>query len=322
MKTGRILLLGATGTIGQAVLAELGARKHETVALFRADHNPENEDKEDRLPIARANLSDSGALKAIFETHAPSIVISCLASRTGAPRDAWAIDYEAHARILKLATEAGVSQWIQLSAICVQKPRLDFQHAKLAFERDLIASGLTYSIVRPTAYFKSISGQMNRLKAGKPFLVFGDGELTACKPISNENLASYIADCLDDQNRTNQVLPIGGPGPAITAIDQGRLLAKTLGVPFKVKKVPVALFQVIIAGLTLGGKIFPRLADKANLARIGHYYATESMLVWNEQTQNYDDQATPEFGSDTLGEHYARLTEGITSDERGAHTVF
>ena len=36
-----------------------------------------------------------------------------------------------------------------LSAICVQKPRLAFQHAKLAFKKQLIQSGLTYSIARP-----------------------------------------------------------------------------------------------------------------------------------------------------------------------------
>ena len=38
--------------------------------------------------------------------------------------------------------DAGVSQVVLLSAICVQKPLLAFQHAKLAFEKALIESGL------------------------------------------------------------------------------------------------------------------------------------------------------------------------------------
>jgi divinyl chlorophyllide a 8-vinyl-reductase len=50
---------------------------------------------------------------------------------------------------------------------------LAFQHAKLAFEAALIDSGLTYSIVRPTAFLKSLSGQVERVKRGRPFLVFG-----------------------------------------------------------------------------------------------------------------------------------------------------
>ena len=56
-----------------------------------------------------------------------------------------------------------------LSAICVQKPLLAFQQAKLAFEKELVASVLVYSIVRPRAFFKSLSGQAQRVKRGKPF---------------------------------------------------------------------------------------------------------------------------------------------------------
>ena len=108
---------------------------------------------------------------------------------------------------LAAAHTAGISQMVLLSAICVQKPLLAFQHAKLAFEEALMESGVPYSIVRPTAFFKSLSGQIDRLKRGKPFLVFGDGTLTACKPISDNDLADYLADCLDDESRHNRVLP-------------------------------------------------------------------------------------------------------------------
>lgn len=322
MKANRILLLGATGTIGRAVLRELLARDHETIALLRPGSELTRDADQSSLQIAYVDLSDLEGLGALFETYSPSIVISCLASRTGAPKDAWAIDYEAHMRLLQFATRTKVSKWIQLSAICVQKPRLDFQHAKLGFETKLMSSGLTYSIVRPTAFFKSLSGQVDRLKAGKPFLVFGDGTLTACKPISKQDLATYMIDCLADPNRKNQILPIGGPGPAITAIDQGRLLAEALGVPFKVKKVPIGLFEKIITVLSFAGKVSPRLAEKANLARIGHYYGTESMLLWDDQAKSYNGAATPEFGSDTLSGHYARIAAGETSDERGDHSVF
>ena len=123
------------------------------------------------------------------------VLVSCLASRTGSPDDAWAIDFQAHVDALEASKAAGVTQFILLSAICVQKPVLAFQHAKLAFEEVLAASGLDYTIVRPTAFFKSLSGQLDRLRRGKPFLVFGDGMLTACKPISDDDLGNYLAGC-------------------------------------------------------------------------------------------------------------------------------
>jgi divinyl chlorophyllide a 8-vinyl-reductase len=249
-------------------------------------------------------------------------LVSCLASRTGAAKDAWAIDHEAHMHALAAARQAGVSHVVLLSAICVQKPLLAFQQAKLAFEKALVESGLGYSIVRPTAFFKSLSGQIERVKQGKPFLVFGDGTLTACKPISDDDLGAYIADCLDRDDRRNRVLPIGGPGEAITPRQQGEQLFALLGRPPRFKQVPVGLLDTIIAVLGTAGRLLPALADKAELARIGRYYATESMLVLDPSTGRYDAAATPSTGTETLWDFYAGLVSGAVAPERGDHAVF
>ena len=248
--------------------------------------------------------------------------ISCLASRTGLPDDAWAIDYQAHVNALEAARAAGVTHVILLSAICVQKPVLAFQHAKLAFERVLIESGLAYTIVRPTAFFKSLSGQIDRVRRGKPFLVFGDGLLTACKPISDDDLGRYLADCIDHEDRRNRILPIGGPGEAITPKAQGEHLFALLGRAPRFRHVPVALLDGIIAVLSILGRLIPALAAKAELARIGRYYATESMLVLDPTTGRYDARATPSTGSDTLFAYYARVVRGEAVAERGDHAVF
>jgi divinyl chlorophyllide a 8-vinyl-reductase len=204
----------------------------------------------------------------------------------------------------------------------VQKPLLAFQHAKLAFEAALVGSGLRWSIVRPTAFFKSLSGQIDRVRRGRPFLIFGDGTLTACKPISDDDLGDYIAGCLTTEDRWNRTLPIGGPGEAITPREQGEALFALLGRPPKFQSVPVAMLDVIIGGLGLFGRIIPSLADKAELARIGRYYATESMLVLDPRTCRYDAAATPSTGNLTLFEYYARVVSGGETPERGDHAVF
>ena len=48
------------------------------------------------------------------------------------------------------------------------------------------------------------------MKGGKPYVMFGDGTLAACKPISEADLAAFIADCVQGEDRVNRVLPIGG----------------------------------------------------------------------------------------------------------------
>ena len=317
-------MLGATGTIGRATVRALLARGHEVVCVVR----PERAGRSDTtLPVGAiirhgtvsdpASLARDGICGERFDA-----LVSCMASRTGAPKDAWAIDHQAHVTALTAAKAARITQMVLLSAICVQKPTLAFQHAKLAFERVLIDSGITYSIVRATAYFKSLSGQIDRVRSGKPFLVFGDGTLTACKPISDDDLGAYLADCLDDTSRHDRILPIGGPGPAITPREQGEHLATLLGQPVRFTRVPVAMLDVIIGVLATLGRVIPPLADKAEFARIGRYYATESMLVFDHATGRYDADATPSTGTETLFDYYAALVRGGTGPERGDHAVF
>ena len=333
----RIFLLGATGTIGRATARALVARGHHVVSFVRPranrrDTNTSPAQDTDalailaRIPgftIREGDVCDATSLaRDGFRGEHFDAVVSCMASRTGTPRDAWAIDHAAHLNVLAAARNAGVTQMVLLSAICVQKPLLAFQHAKLAFERELMLSGLTWSIVRPTAFFKSLSGQVTRAKNGKPFLVFGDGTLTACKPISDDDLAQFISDCVESPRLQNRILPIGGPGKAMTPREQGALLFGLLGQPPRYQHVPVALLTVIIGVLRTLGRVVPSLAEKAQLARIGRYYATESMLVWNTETNRYDADATPSTGHETLADYYAKLLRGDVTDDRGEHAVF
>lgn len=326
----RVFVLGATGSIGRATVRALVVRGHEVVCFVR----PRAGVGGALTPEGSARLLEGASLRFGDVTDPRSLardgfrgerydaLVSCLASRTGAPDDAWAIDHRAHLTAMAAATEAGVTHMVLLSAICVQKPRLAFQHAKLAFENALMQSGLTYSIVRPTAYFKSLSGQIDRLKRGKPFLVFGDGALTACKPISDDDLGRYLAECLDDDRRHDRVLPIGGPGDAITPKQQGEVLFSLLGRAPRFKHVPVALLDSIVWSMAGLGRIVPALADKAELARIGRYYATESMLVLDPVTGRYSAASTPSAGTETLFDFYARVINGEALSERGDHAVF
>jgi divinyl chlorophyllide a 8-vinyl-reductase len=331
--TRRIFMLGASGTIGQATVRALVARGHEVVCFVRPRAGVGGalgpQELARRLPGAELRYGEvtnpSSLARDGFAGERFDVLMSCLASRTGAPGDAWAIDHQAHVQALDLAQRSGVTQMVLLSAICVQKPLLAFQQAKLAFEKVLIDSAVNHSIVRPTAFFKSLSGQVERVRQGRPFVVFGDGRLTACKPISDDDLGDYLAGCVDDESRHRRVLPIGGPGPALTPRQQGEHLFALLGREPRFKQVPVALMDAIIGALGLAGRAVPALAAKAELARIGRYYATESMLVWDAPAGRYDEQATPSWGRQTLFDHYAALVRGdtVTSDtERGDHAVF
>jgi divinyl chlorophyllide a 8-vinyl-reductase len=326
----RILLLGATGTIGSVTARLLCRQGYEVVCLLRPRSGALGQATREQQISALAGttllygeLHDLRVLtNGVLKNERFDAVISCMASRTGSPKDAWCVDYQSNKVALQVAQGAGAQQFVLLSAICVQKPLLAFQRAKLAFEAALMQSGLVYSIVRPTAFFKSLSGQLERVKSGKPFLLFGDGMLTACKPISDDELAEYIVGCLTEPSRYNRILPIGGPGPAVTPLQQGEYLFKLLGRKPRFKRVPVGLLDFIVIVLNLAGKLIPRVADKAELARIGRYYATESMLVWDAAANRYDADQTPSYGSQTLFDAYEAWLAVGKAPERGDHAVF
>ena len=316
----RVLVFGATGTIGRAAVRALIARGHTVLCVVRRPVEAH------AFPGAQIRIADPGdraTLERVAAQDGPvDAAVACLASRTGLPADAWAVDYGANLNALGAARAAGVGHFILLSAICVQRPRLEFQRAKLAFESALIESGVDYSIVRPTAFFKSLSGQVDRVRRGKPFLIFGDGRATACKPISDADLAEYLVDCLDQTTYRNRILPIGGPGPALSPREMGEGLFRLLGRPVRFRSVPMGLIDAIAGGLGLAARFVPTLAAKAELARIGRYYASESMLVYDTAVGRYDADATPSTGRETLFDFYAKLIAGTVTLDRGAHAVF
>ena len=132
------------------------------------------------------NVADEDELDFALQNKQFDVVVSCLASRTGDWRcgsgcslcmrvhacvfsgpdhassrsaggikDSWLIDYRATRNAMMVGQAHGAKHFVLLSAICVQKPLLEFQKAKLKFESDLVANkGMTHSIVRPTAFFK------------------------------------------------------------------------------------------------------------------------------------------------------------------------
>jgi divinyl chlorophyllide a 8-vinyl-reductase len=326
----RVFVLGASGTIGRATVRALLQRGHAVAALVRPVSPGRPAQQADSLRTTLPEVdwrvgeaTDATALaRDGLRGERFDVLLSCLASRTGEPRDAWAVDHHAHVQALAAARASGVRHMVLLSALCVQKPRLAFQQAKLAFEAELRASGLRWSIVRPTAFFKSLSGQVARVQRGRPYLVFGDGTLTACKPIGDDDLGDFLAGCIDDPARHDRVLPIGGPGPAITPRQQGELLFGLLGQPPRFREVPPRLLDGIAGTLGVLGRVWPPLAAKAELARIGRYYATESMLVWDAERGRYDADATPSTGTQTLADHYRALLAGRVEAGLGDHAVF
>lgn len=332
-----VLVVGSTGYIGNFVVKELVNRGFNVIAVCREksgirgkNSKEETLNKLNGANVCFSDVTQLDLLQKSLENLGVSIdvVVSCLASRSGGVKDSWKIDYEATKNSLLAGRNFGAKHFVLLSAICVQKPLLEFQRAKLKFESELIKEAekdesFSYSIVRPTAFFKSLGGQVELVKDGKPYVMFGDGKLCACKPISEPDLASFIADCVLNTDKINQILPIGGPGKALTPLEQGEMLFKLVGKkPFFIK-VPIEIMDFAIGVLDFLVNIFPSLEDAAEFGKIGRYYAAESMLIYDPETKEYSAEKTPSYGKDTLEEFFKKVVEeGMAGQELGEQAIF
>eukprot|EP00933_Yihiella_yeosuensis_P005786 TRINITY_DN110374_c0_g1_i1.p1 TRINITY_DN110374_c0_g1~~TRINITY_DN110374_c0_g1_i1.p1 ORF type:complete len:472 (-),score=103.87 TRINITY_DN110374_c0_g1_i1:228-1643(-) len=318
----RLVVYGGTGYIGRATVLELAARGHSVVVCTRPSSGIGGKQNLDDvkssfeglgdISVATGDVTDESSLASLYAALDPPAqgAVCCLASRSGGREDSFLIDYQATVNCVQASRKAGLEHFVLLSAVCVQKPLLAFQEAKLKAEAELRKEGekMTYSIVQPTAFFKSLLGQVKGVKGGAPFVMFGDGTEVKCKPISEQDLGSFIADCFWEKEKKNKTLPIGGPGRALSFKEQGELLFGLCKKEPNFICVPYAVFDFVQGILDFIAGLFPGQSDLAEYGRIGRYYAEQSMLVLDPATGKYSEELTPSYGKTDLR---AFLTEAL-----------
>lgn len=318
----RLVVFGGTGYIGRATVVELAARGHSVVVCTRPNSGIGGKQSVtdvqssfnglDNISVKEVDVTQTSSLDSFFSSLDPPAegAVCCLASRSGGREDSFAIDYQATVNCVEASRKAGLAQFVMLSAVCVQRPLLAFQEAKLKAEAALRREGesMAYSVVQPTAFFKSLLGQVKGVKGGSPYVMFGDGTSVRCKPISEDDLASFMADCFWDAEKKNKTLPVGGPGNALSFKEQGELLFSLVGREPSFICVPYAVFDFVQAILDFIAGLFPGQSDLAEYGRIGRYYAEQSMLVLDPATGEYSAELTPSYGRTDLR---AFLTEAL-----------
>lgn len=325
----RVAVAGATGYIGRVVVQELVRRGYPTAALVRDASTISSQTSKciQGAELIECNVCDESSVANAYAAFKPSSTICCLASRSGTKRESFEVDYGGGKKVFlaqekvaldyyneqinnggKDTSQPSLSHhYVLLSAYCVGKPLLQFQLAKLQLEREIQAQStadqgkdgkLFHSIVRPTAFFKSIDGQIESAREGLPVLYFGDGTCAA-NPICEEDLANYLIDCAVHPRKTdmlNKCRDVGGPDvPPITKKQQIEIIYDTLGVAITKRwtvSIPVVLLDFLIntfSNLEKASKLIPskdksesfqrQFEDAAEIVRIVRYYATEPMVA-------------------------------------------
>lgn len=211
----RIFLTGAGGFLGRAVLDELArVGGHELVLLLRRPdavaHLPEGAE------VILGDLLEPERFAA--QLRGCDLVVH-MAAMTGkaAPEVYHTVNREGTSALLDAAAAAGVPEFIFVSTIASGYPKqkyYPYAQSKAAAEADVAASGLAYTILRPTIIMgdgSPIAETLGKI-AGAPVIPLPQsGGPVSVQPVHVRDVARGIVTLIGQPDQKNETLDLGGP---------------------------------------------------------------------------------------------------------------
>ncbi len=211
-----ILVTGATGNIGSALLEELHARGVRPLRGLTRD--AARAVFPDGVEAIEGDFAEPASLKPVLE----GVRSLFLLSRLGSDAD-----------ILEAARQAGVERVVLVSSITVQThPHLGPAGENLAVEQLLKASGMAWTILRPTQFASNALMWAASIRGHET--VRAPYAETALPTIHPADIAAVARVALTEPGHHGRTYALTGPEP-VTARQQVEAIAAALG-----RKVPFA----------------------------------------------------------------------------------
>jgi uncharacterized protein YbjT (DUF2867 family) len=238
----KILVTGATGFIGPRVVHALRAQDRDVRVLVR---RPERAAQLAGwgAELAVGDLTDPASLRAAMTgcTH----VVHLVAIITGSPADFERVMTQGTKDLVAAAKAEGVEQFVLMSALGTSETSKDavpYYAAKWAEEQAVIASGLEYTIFRPSFVFGrggALPVFIKQVRYSPAVTVIGDG-LQRSQPIWVEDVATIFAQSVGNAQAANRTFELGGPD-TVNWNELYLTIARVLGKRRRLVHVPFAV---------------------------------------------------------------------------------
>jgi len=246
----KILLAGAGGRLGAELLGELGRRGYAVRALVRDPARLKGGAgagrAEVRVADARSPESLRGACDGV-DAVVSAMGASLSLGRTPAGEGFREVDLGANLNLLAEAKRAGARKFVYVSLHGAEGMRgLGYVDAHEEFVEALAASGLDYTVVRPTGFFYVFEEIFKMASARGRVLLVGDGSART-NPVSEDELARECADAVEVGERE---VSVGGP-ETYTRREIAEMAFESLGRRPKITSLPPSLVRAMIAPVKL-----------------------------------------------------------------------
>ena len=252
MKTEKILLAGATGYLGQYILAALLREEYPTRIVVR------NKSKlspdlltHPLLEVVEAEVTEPDTLRGVCKgVHKVISTIGITRQKDGLTYEQ--VDFQANKNLLDEALREGVRKFIYVSVFKGEAMRhIAIGAAKERFVDALKASGLDYCIIRPSVFYSYMTLFFEMAKAKKDeILLFGKGQY-AMNPIHGEDLAEV---CVAQLERYEREVNVGG-AEIFTQTEIACLAFEVLHKPANISYLPDWVRRLI---LKMGKYLLPK----------------------------------------------------------------
>jgi uncharacterized protein YbjT (DUF2867 family) len=213
-----ILITGATGYIGQHLVARLIAQGVRPRCLVRDRKKASSMFPADKVELAQGATTAPTTL-AVAVQGIDTIVHAAFmtADKKESPQNHYEeTNVHGTSNLIDAAKKAGVRRIIEISGLGTKpdKPGSYMQGRYLA-EQMLVQSGLDWTIIRPSVLFGKdapfIKGLTDLLRTSPVVPLIGGGK-TLFQPIFVDDVVSVIIKVLEEPERTrNKIYTIGGP---------------------------------------------------------------------------------------------------------------
>ncbi len=244
----KVFMTGATGFVGKHVAGRLLEDGHELRCLVRSEGSDETWFlKGLGAELAVGDILDPGSLAhAAAGCDAVIHLVGIIFERRGASFEQ--VHVEGTRNVLAAAKQAGAGRFVHMSALGTRSGAASAYHrTKWDAEEDVRASGLEYTIFRPSTIYGPGGEFIDMLARQVRMLpvvpVIGNGRYRM-QPISVFDVAACFADCLSKAAAVNRVYEIGGP-EAISYNELIDAICRVMGKRRLKAHIPVALVKPV-----------------------------------------------------------------------------
>jgi uncharacterized protein YbjT (DUF2867 family) len=281
------LVTGATGSLGRRIVRQLREQDSSVKAMVRLSGNyGELEDRGAEIFIgdlveARDITKATQNVKYIFSCH-------------GAGRDAQAIDYRANIDLIDCAIANSVDHFVFISVLGAERGyQAPTFKAKREVEKYLMASGLNYTILRPSGFATNLLPLAERFRDTGIYLLIGDNR-NRSSVVSTDDLAKIAIASVTNPAAKNQIFAVGGPEILMRKEIPGIFAQVFQREPIVINP-PLFLFDSLRSGI---GLINPQLEKSLSTLRTliaNEFFCTTEEINRLESTFNLKMESLSSF---------------------------